>query len=94
MAYNGLFCRDSVNTYDTIWCTASAFDTIEVFQHPELEVTGDTVVCNGQQTDITVSTETENCRYRWYLDTLATTATSLKAKHSTPCPMATPAATT
>ena len=64
--YNGLFTHDSVNFYDTIWCTASAFDTIEVFQHPDLLVTGDTVVCNGQQTDITVSTETEGCNYRWY----------------------------
>ena len=64
--YNGLFCRDSINTYDTIWCTASAFDTIEVFKHPELTVSGDTVVCNGQQTDITVSTETEGCTYRWF----------------------------
>ncbi len=70
VAYNGLYTRDSVNTYDTIWCISSAFDTVEVFQHPELQVTGDTVVCNGQQTDIHVSTETEGCRYRWYLDTL------------------------
>ena len=70
VAYNGLYTRDSVNTYDTIWCTSSAFDTVEVFQHPELQVTGDTVVCNGQQTDIHVNTETEGCRYRWYLDTL------------------------
>lgn len=68
IAYNGLYTRDSINTYDTIWCTKSAFDTIEVFLHPELEVAGDTVVCNGQSTDITVSTETEGCSYRWYLD--------------------------
>ena len=64
--YNGLFCRDSINTYDTIWCTANAYDTIEVFKHPLLTVSGDTVVCNGQQTDITVATETEGCTYRWY----------------------------
>ena len=70
VAYNGLFTRDSINTYDTIWCTSSAFDQVVVFQHPELEVSGDTVVCNGQQTDITVNTETEGCRYLWYLDTL------------------------
>ena len=70
VAYNGLFTTDSIFVTDTTWCTSSAFDTIEVFQHPELEVTGDTVVCNGQQTDITVSTETEGCSYRWYLDTL------------------------
>ncbi len=70
VAYNGLFTTDSIIATDTTWCTSSAFDTIEVFQHPELEVAGDTVVCNGQQTDITVSTETEGCTYRWYLDTL------------------------
>ena len=70
IAYNGLYCRDSVNTFDTIWCTASAFDTVEVFQHPVLHVSGDTVVCNGERTDITVEAETEGCRYRWYLDTL------------------------
>ena len=68
IAYNGLFCRNpEVDTvFDTIWCTDNTFDTIEVFQHPELTVTGDTVVCNGQQTDITVATETEGCTYRWY----------------------------
>ena len=64
--YNGLFSCDSINTYDTIWCTSSAFDTVEVFKHPELHVSGDTVVCNGQQTSITVATETEGCSYRWY----------------------------
>ena len=70
VSYNGLFTRDTVNTYDTVWCTSSAFDTVEVFQHPELSVSGDTVVCNGQKTDIHVATETEGCRYLWYLDTL------------------------
>ena len=65
-AYNGLFARDSIYTYDTIWCTATDSVNVEVFQHPALNVTGDTVVCNGQQTDITVSTETQGCNYRWY----------------------------
>ena len=66
IAYNGLYTRNGSNTYDTLWCTSSDSVTIEVFQHPDLTVTGDTVVCNGQQTDITVSTETEGCTYRWY----------------------------
>ena len=65
-AYNGLYTRDANNTYDTIWCTANDSVNIEVFQDPELTVTGDTVVCNGQQTDITVSCETQGCTYRWY----------------------------
>ena len=66
VTYNGLFTHDSINTYDTIWCTASAFDTVEVFKDPDLRIDGDTVVCNGQQIDITASTETPNCRYYWY----------------------------
>lgn len=63
---NGLFTHDSVNTYDTIWCSNSAYDTIHVFQHPELVVSGDTVVCMGDKTNATISTETDGCTYRWY----------------------------
>ena len=65
-AYNGQFTLGELNTYDTVFCTASDSVVVEVFQHPDLLVTGDTVVCNGQPTDITVSTETEGCTYRWY----------------------------
>ncbi len=65
-AFNGLFARDTVNTYDTVWCYSTDTVNIEVFQHPELHVSGDTVVCNGQTTDITVATETQGCTYRWY----------------------------
>ena len=65
-AYNGLYARDTINTYDTVWCYATDSVNIEVFQHPELLVSGDTIVCNGQNTDITVATETEGCTYRWY----------------------------
>jgi gliding motility-associated-like protein len=65
-AYNGLYTTDTLFTYDTIWCSADDTVVVEVFQHPELLVSGDTVVCNGQKTDITVATETEGCTYRWY----------------------------
>ena len=65
-AYNGLYTRDTVNANDTVWCYAQDSVNIEVFQHPELHVSGDTIVCNGQNTDITVSTETQGCTYRWY----------------------------
>jgi gliding motility-associated-like protein len=70
VAYNHDYTRDSINTYDTIWCTSRPTDAVVVFQHPELSISGDTVVCNGEQTNITVNTETEGCRYLWYLDTL------------------------
>ena len=66
ITYNGDYGRDSINTYDTIWCTATAYDTILLFSHPELMKTGDSVVCKGEKTDITVSTRTEGCTFKWY----------------------------
>lgn len=74
VAYNGLFTRDSINTYDTIWCTASAFDTFYVFTDPELNVSGDTVVCNGQMTNITVGADVEVAKYKWYSDSTCSDA--------------------
>ena len=66
IAYNGDFARDSINTYDTIWCAASTYDTITVFSHPEIMRVGDSIVCRGEKTDITVSTHTEGCTFKWY----------------------------
>lgn len=68
ISYNGLFELDSINIYDTTWCHASILDTVTVFKDPDLIVSGDTMVCNGQQTDIHVETETPNCDYNWYLE--------------------------
>ena len=64
--YNGDYARDSINTYDTIWCTGTVYDTITVFSHPEILREGDSVVCRGEKTDITVSTHTEGCTFKWY----------------------------
>ena len=64
--YNGDWARDSINTYDTIWCTATTYDTITVFSHPEILREGDSIVCRGEKTDITVSTHTEGCTFKWY----------------------------
>ena len=64
--YNGLWYADTVYTNVRHWCYKSAFDTIHIFTHPELEVTGDSVVCKGDKTAIHVSTPTEGCTYKWY----------------------------
>lgn len=66
ITYNGLWCLDSINIYDTIWCSSTLYDTVEVFKNPTLVVSGDTVVCNGQATDIHIAAESEGCRYLWY----------------------------
>ncbi|MGX8712419.1 MAG: gliding motility-associated C-terminal domain-containing protein [bacterium] len=64
--YNGSYCLDRHD--DTIWCQTYVRDTVSVFLHPDLEVTGDTVVCEGHKTDATVrAIGVDNCTYEWSL---------------------------
>lgn len=66
MVRNGLYYINPYNTSDTIWCHASAYDTVAVFVHPELEVTGDTIVCQGSKTNAVVrAVGVEGCTYEW-----------------------------
>ncbi len=63
--FNGLY---TIYRGDTTWCNSVATDTISVFQHPELEVTGDTIVCEGSMTNATVrAIGVQNCTYEWSL---------------------------
>ncbi len=63
---NGSYYRNPVNLADTVWCQATAYDTVRVFVHPELVVTGDTIVCQGSQTDAYVSAVgVDSCTYEW-----------------------------
>lgn len=65
-ARNGMYYLNPADRRETIWCEASTTDTIHVFTAPELHVSPDTIVCNGQQTHVTISTDVENCTYTWY----------------------------
>lgn len=57
-----------VQETDTVWCEDTAYDTVAVFLHPELEVTGDTIVCQGSKTDATVrAVGVDSCTYEWSL---------------------------
>lgn len=63
---NGSYYRNPANITDTIWCQATAYDTVAVFVHPELQVTGDTIVCQGSSTDAYVSAVgVDSCTYQW-----------------------------
>lgn len=65
---NGLYYLNPTNARDTIFCSATVRDTIAVFLHPDLEVTGDTVVCEGSMTDATVrAIGVDSCVYQWSL---------------------------
>lgn len=64
--YNGTYCLDKYQ--DTVWCNTLVRDTVSVFLHPELEVTGDTIVCQGDSTDATVrAVGVDDCTYEWSL---------------------------
>lgn len=64
-AWNGLYYVDPYSK-DTMWCNTVAHDTVAVFVHPELVVTGDNIVCEGSLTDAQVHTvDVDNCTYQW-----------------------------
>ena len=62
---NGLFYLNPENLQDTIWCVDTARDVISVFLHPDLTVVGDSIVCMGDVTDVTVSAGVDSCTYQW-----------------------------
>ncbi len=65
---NGLYYLNPNNASERIYCSTTVRDTVAVFLHPDLEVTGDTVVCEGSQTNATVrAIGVEDCEYQWSL---------------------------
>lgn len=63
---NGLYYLNPSNASDTIFCTTTVHDTVAVFLHPDLDVQGDSVVCEGNQTDVTVrAIGVDSCTYEW-----------------------------
>ena len=82
MVRNGLFYVDPSNTLDTIWCSNTLYDTVAVFLHPELEVLGDTIVCQGNLTDATVNAiGVDSCVYQWSTSLNSITGNLLPGAH-------------
>lgn len=64
-AWNGLYYVDPYSN-DTMWCNTVAHDTVAVFVHPELEIVGDTIVCEGSLTDAKArALDVDDCSYQW-----------------------------
>ena len=51
---------------EDVYCYNDTSFTIYVEQYPKLTVSGDTIVCNGDQSDVKVSSDVPNCTYNWY----------------------------
>ena len=54
-------------------CDTTISITINAEEFPELVIQGDTVICNGTQSIVNVTSNMPNCTYEWYLDTSLTT---------------------
>ena len=54
-------------------CDTTISININAEEFPELVIQGDTVICNGTQSIVNVTSNMPNCTYEWYLDTSLTT---------------------
>lgn len=71
--FNGLSCPDSVNPNITNYCYSTIYDTIRVFLDPEIEHSGDSIICRGEYTNVKVTTDPkDSCQYIWYYSKDAT----------------------
>ncbi len=51
---------------ERIYCFAEMDTVVHVGKFPVLTVTGDTIVCDGDRSDIYVHSDVNNCRFDWY----------------------------
>ena len=49
-----------------VYCYSDTTFRINVGKYPELTVLGDTIVCNGDHSDVQVNSTVENCDFDWY----------------------------
>ena len=65
IARNGYSYQNPVDQTETIWCEDTVVHTINIFTNPKLEGHGDSIVCQGDKTKVWVTSDIENCTYRW-----------------------------
>ena len=65
---NSFFLKDTNldGTLDRVYCFVTVDTTIFVQNYPVLTVTGDTIVCNGDHSNIHVSADISGCTFDWY----------------------------
>ena len=51
---------------ENVYCYSDTTFRINVGQYPKLTVLGDTIVCNGDHSDVQVNSTVENCDFDWY----------------------------
>jgi len=62
------FMSDTTNdgVPERTYCYSDTSFWVYVSKYPELNVLGDTIVCNGEQSDVTVESDVNNTKFDWY----------------------------
>ncbi len=65
---NSFYLKDTNldGTLDRVYCYTSIDTTVFVQNYPVLTVTGDTIVCNGDHSNVHVSADINSCTFDWY----------------------------
>ena len=67
---NSTFYQQDTNsdgTLDNVYCYVNASTTVHVDEYPVLQVTGDTIVCNGTQAIVDVASQSQSTVYDWFV---------------------------
>lgn len=72
---NNFYMADTNNDgiRERVYCYTTIDTVIHVGNYPTLTVSGDTIVCNGDRSEVTVNSDVPNCVYNWYSVLGATT---------------------
>ncbi len=57
-----------LRVFNSEGCDTAVFMNVYAQDYPKLIVTGDTIVCNGTQSIVNVSSNIPNCTFGWYMD--------------------------
>lgn len=60
--------QQSVYNNTTYTCSDTVYDTIYFFSDPEITYSDDTIVCNGHEAHVEVSTPVPGCSFEWFRD--------------------------
>ncbi len=77
---------NSDGVLDPVYCFVDTSITVHVDEYPDLVVTGDTIVCNGTQAIVDVTSQNPSTTYDWYLSMNSTNALQSNTNRLTTMP--------
>ncbi|MDY5968522.1 MAG: gliding motility-associated C-terminal domain-containing protein [Bacteroidales bacterium] len=83
---NDFTMRDTNNdgTDDRVYCYAYLDTVVPAEKYPTLTVLGDTIVCNGNNSEVSVLSDVQGCSFTWYRQMNGASPISTVANYSEP----------